>query len=103
MFGHDCMVYSFGEDNGGMAEPLMEDQLSLGSSFMRDHEFPRNYDLDEDATDRGYKGATSVKEVWLACMKKGVEIMKVYLSTISVRKRSCFEKMEPDMVNLDDE
>ncbi|KAE8798493.1 hypothetical protein D1007_26168 [Hordeum vulgare] len=34
--------------------------------------------------------------------EKEVEIMKVDLSTVSPRKRSWFEKMQVDMLNLDD-
>ncbi|KAE8766559.1 Phospholipid-transporting ATPase 1 [Hordeum vulgare] len=34
------------------------------------------------------KDATKEREVQLACMMKGVEIMKVDLSTVSPRKRS---------------
>ncbi|KAE8802831.1 Protein UXT-like protein [Hordeum vulgare] len=43
------------------------------------------------------------REVWLACMTKGVDIMMVDLSTVSPRKRSWFEKMQSDMLNLHDE
>ncbi|KAE8806680.1 Lectin-domain containing receptor kinase A4.3 [Hordeum vulgare] len=48
------------------------------------------------------KATTRAIEVWLACMTKGVEIMKVDFSTVSSRKRSWFEKMQADMLNLDD-
>ncbi|KAE8794622.1 DNA repair protein rhp54 [Hordeum vulgare] len=41
----DGMGYSSGE---GMADPLMEDQLSLGNSFLLDHQFPVDYGLDEE-------------------------------------------------------
>ena len=46
---------------------------------------------------------TKAKEVALACMAKGVEIMKVDLSTVSPRKRPWFEKMHADMLKFDDE
>ncbi|KAE8800441.1 Phospholipid-transporting ATPase 1 [Hordeum vulgare] len=49
------------------------------------------------------KAATKAREIWLACMTKGMEIMKVDLSMISPRKLSWFEKMHADMLNLDDE
>ncbi|KAE8773571.1 DNA repair protein rhp54 [Hordeum vulgare] len=42
---HDGMVYSFGEDMDG---PVMEDQLGLGNSFPLDHEFSKDYGLDEE-------------------------------------------------------
>ncbi|KAE8781556.1 Phospholipid-transporting ATPase 1 [Hordeum vulgare] len=45
MVGHNGMGYSFGEDNEGMADPLMEDQLG---SFSLDHEFREDYRLDEE-------------------------------------------------------
>ncbi|KAE8775773.1 putative serine/threonine-protein kinase [Hordeum vulgare] len=48
MVGHNGMGYSFGEDNGGMADPLMEDQLGLGISFPLDHEFPEDYGPNEE-------------------------------------------------------
>ncbi|KAE8820443.1 Protein UXT-like protein [Hordeum vulgare] len=48
------------------------------------------------------KVATRAREVRLACMTKGVEIMKLDLSTVSSRKRSRFENMQADMLNLDD-
>ena len=46
---------------------------------------------------------TKVKEVTLASMMTGVEIMKVDLNTVSPRKRSWFEKMQADMLKFDDE
>ncbi|KAE8785437.1 Protein UXT-like protein [Hordeum vulgare] len=49
------------------------------------------------------KAVTRAREIRLACMTKGIEIMKVDLSTVSPRKRSWFEKMQDDMLNLDDE
>lgn len=41
----DGTGYSFGE---GIPDPLMEDQLGLGNSFPLDHEFPKDYGLDEE-------------------------------------------------------
>ncbi|KAE8792127.1 Protein UXT-like protein [Hordeum vulgare] len=49
------------------------------------------------------KAAARAREFHLACMTKGVEILKVDLSTVSPRKWSWFEKMQDDMLNLDDE
>ncbi|XBH97872.1 hypothetical protein VPH35_127481 [Triticum aestivum] len=46
---------------------------------------------------------TKAKEVDLASMITGVEIMKVDLNTVSLRKRSWFEKMQTDMLKFDDE
>ena len=46
---------------------------------------------------------TKEKEVTLACMTKGVDIMKVDLSTVSPRKKPSFEKMQTDMLKFDDE
>ncbi|KAE8791481.1 C2 domain-containing protein [Hordeum vulgare] len=46
---------------------------------------------------------TKAKEVALATMKTGVEIMKVDLNTVSPRKRTWFEKMHADMLKFDDE
>ena len=46
---------------------------------------------------------TKAKEVALASMITGVEIMKVDLNTVSPRKRSWFEKMQADMLKFDDE
>ncbi|XBI73334.1 hypothetical protein VPH35_067107 [Triticum aestivum] len=46
---------------------------------------------------------TKAKEVALASMMTGVEIMKVDLNTVSPRKRSWFEKMQADMLKFDDE
>nr|XP_040253878.1 uncharacterized protein LOC109785622 [Aegilops tauschii subsp. strangulata] len=43
---------------------------------------------------------TKAKEVALASMMTGVEIMKVDLNTVSPRKRSWFEKMQDDMLKL---
>ena len=43
---------------------------------------------------------TKAKEVALASMMTGVEIMKVVLNTVSPRKRSCFEKMMPTCSSL---
>ncbi|KAE8803599.1 hypothetical protein D1007_20550 [Hordeum vulgare] len=43
--GHDGMGYLFSED---MSDPLMEDQLGLGTSFLLDHEFPKDYGLDKE-------------------------------------------------------
>jgi hypothetical protein len=48
-------------------------------------------------------GKTKAKEVALASMLTGVEIMKVDLSTVSPRKRPWFEKMQGDMLKFDDE
>ncbi|KAE8800527.1 Phospholipid-transporting ATPase 1 [Hordeum vulgare] len=55
--------------------------------------------LETEAT----KAPIRAREDRLACMTKGVEIMKVDLNTISPRKRSSFEKMQDEMLNLDDE
>ncbi|KAE8792009.1 C2 domain-containing protein [Hordeum vulgare] len=49
------------------------------------------------------KSVTRVREVLLACMTKGVEIMKVDLSIVSPREWSWFEKMQANMLNLNDE
>ncbi|XBJ19559.1 hypothetical protein VPH35_010521 [Triticum aestivum] len=46
---------------------------------------------------------TKAKEVALASMMTGVEIMKVVLNTVSPRKRPWFEKMQDDMLKFDDE
>ncbi|XBI14820.1 hypothetical protein VPH35_057343 [Triticum aestivum] len=46
---------------------------------------------------------TKAKEVALASMMTGVEIMKVDLNTVSPRKRSWFEKMQADMLKFIDE
>ncbi|XBI75233.1 hypothetical protein VPH35_068628 [Triticum aestivum] len=46
---------------------------------------------------------TKVKEVALASMMTGVEIMKVDLNALSPRKRSWFEKMQANMLKFDDE
>ena len=46
---------------------------------------------------------TKAKEVALASMMTGVEIMKVDLNTVSPRKRSWFEKMQADMLKFTDE
>ena len=46
---------------------------------------------------------TKAKEVALASMMTGVEIMKVDLNTVSPRKRPWFEKMQTDMLKFDDE
>ena len=46
---------------------------------------------------------TKAKEVALASMMTGVEIMKVDLNTMSPRKRSWFEKMQADMLKFNDE
>ncbi|KAE8768931.1 C2 domain-containing protein [Hordeum vulgare] len=43
------------------------------------------------------------KEVALASMMTGVEIMKVDLNTVSPRKRPWFEKMHANMLNFDNE
>ena len=44
---------------------------------------------------------TKAKEVALASMKTGVEIMKVDLNTVSPRKRLWFEKMQAEMLKFD--
>ncbi|KAE8821534.1 C2 domain-containing protein [Hordeum vulgare] len=44
---------------------------------------------------------TKAKEVVLASMKMGVEIMKVDLNTVSSRKRLWFEKMQAAMFKFD--
>ena len=46
---------------------------------------------------------TKAKEVALASMMTGVEIMKVDLNTVSSRKRSWFENMQSNMLKFDDE
>ncbi|XBH60481.1 hypothetical protein VPH35_115079 [Triticum aestivum] len=46
---------------------------------------------------------TKAKEVALASMMTGVEIMKVDLNTVSPRKRPWFEKKQADMLKFDDE
>ena len=46
---------------------------------------------------------TKAKEVALASMMTGVEIMKVDLNTVLPRKRPWFEKMQADMLKFDDE
>ena len=46
---------------------------------------------------------TKAKEVALASMMTGVEIMKVDLNTVSPRKRPWFEKMQADMLKFADE
>ncbi|KAE8775491.1 Protein UXT-like protein [Hordeum vulgare] len=44
---------------------------------------------------------TKEKEVALANMKTGVEIMKVDLNIVSPRKRLWFEKMQAEMLKFD--
>ncbi|KAE8770720.1 C2 domain-containing protein [Hordeum vulgare] len=46
---------------------------------------------------------TKAKEVALASMMTGVEIVKVDLNTASPRKRPWFEKMQADMLKFDEE
>ncbi|XBI65507.1 hypothetical protein VPH35_045339 [Triticum aestivum] len=46
---------------------------------------------------------TKAKEVALASMMTGVEIMKVDLNTVSPRKRPWFKKMQADMLKFDAE
>ena len=46
---------------------------------------------------------TKAKEVVLASLMTGVEIMKVDLNTMLLRKRLWFEKMQADMLKFDDE
>lgn len=46
---------------------------------------------------------TKEKEVALASMMTGVNIMKVDLNALSPRKRPWFEKMQADMLKFDDE
>ncbi|XBH77527.1 hypothetical protein VPH35_103997 [Triticum aestivum] len=46
---------------------------------------------------------TKAKEVALASMMAGVEIVKVDLNTVSPRKRSWFKKMQADMLKFTDE
>ena len=46
---------------------------------------------------------TKAKEVALASMMTGVEIMKVDLNTVLPRKRSWFKEMQADMLKFDDE
>ncbi|XBI96984.1 hypothetical protein VPH35_033197 [Triticum aestivum] len=46
---------------------------------------------------------TKAKEVALASMMTGVEIMKVALNTMSRRKRPWYEKMQADMLKFTDE
>jgi hypothetical protein len=45
------------------------------------------------------KAATKAREVQLAAMKQGAEILMVDLTTVSPRKRPWFEKMQADMLN----
>ena len=47
------------------------------------------------------KAKTKTKEVALACMME-VKIITVHLSTVSPRKRPWFEKMQREMLKLDD-
>ncbi|KAE8812176.1 putative calcium/calmodulin-dependent protein kinase camk1 [Hordeum vulgare] len=47
--------------------------------------------------------ATKAREVRLACIMKGVEIMKLNLSTIFSNKRSWFKKMQADMFTIEDD
>ncbi|XBH95240.1 hypothetical protein VPH35_085834 [Triticum aestivum] len=51
----------------------------------------------------GANAKTNAKEVALASMMTGVEIMKVDLNTVSPRKGPWFEKMQADMLKFDDE
>ena len=46
---------------------------------------------------------TKAKEVALASVMTGVEIMKVDLNTVSSRKRPCFKKMHADIFKFDDQ
>ena len=46
---------------------------------------------------------TKAKEVAIASMMIGVEIIKVDLNTVSPRKRPLFEKMQADMLKFTDE
>ncbi|KAE8790758.1 Protein UXT-like protein [Hordeum vulgare] len=46
-------------------------------------------------------GKTKTKQVTLASMMTGLEIMKVDLSTVSLRKRPWFEKMQVNMPKFD--
>ncbi|KAE8790845.1 Phospholipid-transporting ATPase 1 [Hordeum vulgare] len=46
---------------------------------------------------------TKAKKVAFACMAKGVEIIKVELSTVSSRKRPWFGKMHAHMLKFNDE
>ncbi|KAE8797923.1 Protein UXT-like protein [Hordeum vulgare] len=46
---------------------------------------------------------TKAKEVALASMMTGVQIMKVDLNTVSPRKRPWFENMQANMLNFDSE
>ncbi|KAE8774760.1 hypothetical protein D1007_52821 [Hordeum vulgare] len=48
MAGHDGIGYTIGDDNAGMPDPLMEEQLGMDDSFPLDHEFPKDYVLDEE-------------------------------------------------------
>ncbi|KAE8776905.1 Protein UXT-like protein [Hordeum vulgare] len=45
---------------------------------------------------------TKAKEAVLASMNTGVEIMKVDVNTVSLRKRLWFEKMQAEMLKSDD-
>jgi hypothetical protein len=45
---------------------------------------------------------TKAKQVALASMMTGMEIMKVDLNTVTSRKRPWFEKRQADMLNFDD-
>ncbi|KAE8785748.1 C2 domain-containing protein [Hordeum vulgare] len=46
---------------------------------------------------------TKVKEVALAVIMTGVEIMKVDLNTVSPRKRPWFDKMQANMLKFNEE
>ncbi|KAE8790853.1 putative serine/threonine-protein kinase [Hordeum vulgare] len=41
---HDCIGYTFGYDNVGMSDSLIEDQIGMGNPFPLDHEFSEDYD-----------------------------------------------------------
>ena len=47
------------------------------------------------------KAKTKTKEVALACMME-VKIITMYLSMVFSRKKPCFEKMQREMLKLDD-
>ncbi|KAE8815487.1 Protein UXT-like protein [Hordeum vulgare] len=94
----------------------MRDQLGVGldlDGFPLDHEFPEDYGLEEeDECDieaeplfegEAANAKTKAKEVALASMMTGVEIMKVDLNTVSPRKRPWFDKMQANMLNFDNE
>ncbi|KAE8794768.1 DNA repair protein rhp54 [Hordeum vulgare] len=60
--GMMALGYTFGDDNAGMSEPLMEDQLGMGGSFALDHEFSEDYDLHEEDDEVDIEGEPLFEE-----------------------------------------